>query len=335
MDVLQTSSSPAPRREALTLLVPAETNVKPTNDGSTRGTIEPDLTGDVSFRHSGWRSRRAKIDRALIESGASMSRMESFRSCGQNAWVYEDPANPGTYSIKCDLCKDRMCTPCQTARSNIIRRNLMPLIKGGITRFITLTLKSRPGSLREQMNRLVKCFRALRNRAIWKECVSAAASVIEITYNPDTKCFHPHIHILCRGKYLPKPLLVNLWKQITGDSFIVDIQMIRDEKKAAGYLAKYVTKPISAELLDNQEALAEAIDALAGRRLVTTMGNWRGIKLLEASDSPDWRPVCTLRALRERASTGDADAIVIATSLLEQMSWQNQMDAPDHVAPGP
>lgn len=319
----------------LTLLDPAETNVTTTTDGSTGGTINADLSDDVSFRHSGWKLRRAKIDRALIESGASMSRMESFRSCGQNAWVYENPQNPGKYSIKCDLCKDRLCTPCQTARSNIIRRNLAPLLKGSETRFLTLTLKSQQMELREQLDRLIKSFRTLRNRAFWKDCVTAGASVIEITYNPETKLFHPHIHVLLKGKYIPKGVIVREWKAITGDSFIVDLQLVRDPDKAAKYLAKYVTKPIDAKLLENDEALAEAIDALKGRRLVTTIGSWRKIKLLNAETGEEWRPVCTLRALRERASNGDAAAIVIATSLLEQMSWQKAMDAPDPVALGP
>lgn len=335
MDALTLPVQTPPGQSSPTRLDPAETNVTNTNGGSAVGTIDADLTDDVSFRHSGWKSRRKQIDHALIESGASMSRMEAFRSCGQNAWVYEDPENPGTYSIKADLCKDRLCTPCQTARSNIIRRNLAPLMKGSETRFLTLTLKSRPGSLRDQLNRLIKSFRTLRNKAFWKDCVTSGAWVIEITYNAETGCFHPHVHALLKGKFIPKSLIVREWNAITGDSFIVDLQLVRQPEQATKYLAKYITKPIDSKLLNDPDALAEAIDALKGRRLITTIGEWRGVKLLDAETGEEWRPVCTLRELRERAQSGDTVAIGIATSLLEKMAWQKQPIQPDPADPGP
>lgn len=316
-------------------LVTAEINVTSSSARSTVGTSDPRLADDVSFRHSGWKSIRAKIDTALVKSGATMSRIEAFRTCGQNAWVYEDPNNPGIYSVRCDMCRDRMCTPCQTARANTLRRNLAELMQGSETRFITFTLRARPGGLRPQLDRLIKSFRTLRNKAFWRDCTTAAASVIEITYNKTTGNYHPHIHVLQKGRYIPKTLLREAWHKITGDSYIVDIELVRDAKTAAGYLAKYVTKPVSNSIIQSPEALTECIEALHHRRLVTTLGAWRGEKLLEVECDVEWRPVQSLKMLRERASSGDAAALQLICRILEQTQCQSVINHQERPARGP
>ena len=60
-------------------------------------------------------------------------------------------------------------------------------------------------------------------------------------------CIEPpnHIHIVYEGDYLPQHELSEVWADITGDSYVVDIRgtpngMSRD--RAANYVTKYITK---------------------------------------------------------------------------------------------
>jgi len=54
-----------------------------------------------------------------------------------------------------------------------------------------------------------------------------------------------HMHILYFGSWLPQSFLKKIWKEITGDSDIIDIrttkEQVNDDKRLAGYiLAQYV-----------------------------------------------------------------------------------------------
>jgi len=56
-----------------------------------------------------------------------------------------------------------------------------------------------------------------------------------------------HMHILYFGSFLPQPILKKMWKEITGDSDIIDIRTTREginnDGRLAGYvLAQYVGK---------------------------------------------------------------------------------------------
>jgi hypothetical protein len=261
--------------------------------------------------------------------------MESYRSCGQNAWVYESVDDPGLYKIRADYCKDRWCVPCQVARAHTIRRNIAPLLKGSPTRFLTLTIKSNSDCLKDRIDYLLRCYKTLRKQGIWTANVTGGASVVEVTRNAESGHYHVHLHALLKGNYIPKRTLQSVWHRITGDSYIIDLQMIRDDKQAAGYLAKYVAKPIHKSILADPDALVEAIIALKGRRLITTLGDWRGTKLLKSDTDGDWRPIDTLARLRESAKTGAAAALQIICTLMESQSWQQAANPLDLEGPAP
>lgn len=54
----------------------------------------------------------------------------------------------------------------------------------------------------------------------------------------------PHLHLLCRAKYIPWRWLRQRWKSVTG-SYQLDIRKIKGGRDAARYVAKYIGKDLS------------------------------------------------------------------------------------------
>jgi hypothetical protein len=119
---------------------------------------------------------------------------------------------------------------------------------------------------------------------IWKKHVTASAAFLEVTHNAQTGWWHPHIHAITTGTYIPQHQLSAAWLTATHDSQIVHITLVRQPQRIANYVTKYVTKPLTFAHDIPPEQLAEAIRAFAGTRLCTTTGTWSC--LLYTSPSP-------------------------------------------------
>jgi len=141
--------------------------------------------------------------------------------------------------------------------------------------------------------------------------VLGGAAFFEVTRSAETGLWHPHLHILVEGKYLPQEQLAGLWKDITGDSKIVDIRLVDQRKGVAEYVTKYVGSPFPADIYRDQDLLAEAMTAITGRRTCLTFGHWRGLKLTKLSTNDSWEPLAPLQEIRQRAQAGDPWAIAV------------------------
>jgi hypothetical protein len=147
-------------------------------------------------------------------------------------------------------------------------------------RFVTLTLKSSTQSLKHQLDRLYDAFRALRRREFWKAHVFAGIAVAEVTRNRDTGAWHPHLHVIVDGTYMPQSALSDEWHTVTGDSSIVDIRAVHDRRTAAKYVACYVAKP-AALLTLPPAAVIEFAYAVHGRRMLVAFGSAHRIRVPE------------------------------------------------------
>lgn len=205
-------------------------------------------------------------------------------------------------------CRDRFCLPCQKERAALIANHLISLLEGEPARFITLTLAHRNEPLKDTLDRLYKDYAKLRRTGLWMRTVRAAAATLEITYNRDRGEWHPHLHILARGRYVPHADLKAAWHKITGDSFIVDIRYVKDQSRAAQYVAKYAAKAQNGTYSTHPAALEEALAALKGRRMVMLTGEWYGMKLPERDHDGSMIFVANLDVLLSRAIRGDPDA---------------------------
>lgn len=287
---------------------------------------EPDETSDIWFRHSGWLPQRARNRSAIAKVFHSTSRLRRFDYCGADAWIMRAADNPNRLTVRADHCHDRFCTPCMTARGHIVANNLKALMIHPPYRLITLTVRGAGESLADRLQHLYKSFGRLRRTRLWREHVTGGVMVCEVTWSPPSRSWHPHLHLVCEGTYILKQTLSQAWYQATGDSMIVDLRLIRGGEACAGYVSKYVSKPLSQSYARDPDLLAEAVEALSHRRLCTTFGTWRGVPLYDTTSDVEWVNVERLSVVRTKANAGDADAIAL---------MQRLYSSPEDFAHGP
>lgn len=204
--------------------------------------------------------------------------------------------------------------PCARERTRIIVSNTLDYLPAGPCRMTTLTLAHSARPLTEQLDRLIACFRRLRRTPIWKRHVVGGLATIEVTRGTDGH-WHPHVHVIMQGRYLPHSDLRAAWYQITGDSLIVDIRMARDDADALAYVTKYLSKSLTPNVVHDPDLLDEYVTAVHARKLLYAIGTWRALRATTLPSPGAWEYVCTLRELVRRAGSGEADAIAILTTI--------------------
>lgn len=272
---------------------------------------------NIPFRHSCWQADRLRVHDALERAGARAARRSAFVRCGRCYWVMQNRDDPNVYRTVPETCHDRFCNPCGNDRASRIKRNLHTYLDDRPHRFLTLTIRHSDEPLTEVLDRLLLSFRVLRKTKFWRTRVSAGAAFLEVTFNPESRFWHPHLHVIIAGKYLPKDRLVNTWKRITGGSFQVHIRFIKDRDDTIRYVAKYATKPLHPSILADPDALRQAITALTGRKTLYCFGKWAKWKLLADPDADSWTVFAAGAELRYRASTGDELCQRILQALVE------------------
>lgn len=264
----------------------------------------------VTWRHRGWQPVRSRIRSALVSLGLRPKVIQRFDLCGSNPWIVRDSNDHDHYAIRVNTCRHRFCLPCQRARARVVQSNLATLLDDQPTRLITLTLAHTRRSLRTQIRHLYGSYRRLRQRKLWTDNVDAAVAVLEVTYNAGNDTWHPHLHVLCRGRYLHHSRLKEAWHEATRTSYIVHIQLVRSREKAVNYVTDYLTKPMKGMGIMPISRLAELIEAFHGVRALLPTGAWSRANLLRPVDSDtEWLPLAPLDIFVTRARHGDADAI--------------------------
>lgn len=243
-------------------------------------------------RHEHWPKRRERVYRALLAADVSHSRAEAFRTCGTSWWVLRQKTDQNNYMLCPDHCHDRFCEPCQNARSRAIRSGLKGQLTASAYRFLTLTIRHSDQPLKEQLGKLYASFRRLRATRLWKSVVDGGIAFLELTRNVDHGQWHPHLHCILSGKWIPAAELAAAWKRATGDSHVIDVRLVRDKMQVVTYVAKYATKAYTHRDHYPQECLIEAIKALRGRRTVVTFGSQAPLKTAAPRAVGDWVCVC-------------------------------------------
>lgn len=264
-----------------------------------------------SFRHSGWHHLRNTVYRALWATGQSLARYASFSQCGHGAYVLRSIENPNKYRLAGSTCHDRFCTPCATERSRTIATNVAAKLGDDGCRFVTLTVREGAQGLRPAIAHLYASFRRLQRKAFWSARVTGGVAFLEIKWHDTAGRWHPHLHCLTHGKFIPQQQLSLLWKEITHDSFIVDIRACKGPAAITRYVTKYASKPLNMSYAHDFDRLCEAIVALKGKRICITFGGWKSVLLTDHADEDGWEQIESLESLIVRASSGDVEARAI------------------------
>lgn len=286
--------------------------------------VRPADVCETHFRHQGWSITRDKVSAALRRIMVPPARQERFRHCGSGC-VVEVCKVSGRARAVSNHCHDRFCKPCGEQRSRLIAANLERHLAGREARFITLTLRHNSSRLRDQITRLLTCFKRLREEWRGWELTKGGAAFVEVKTSRDGRFWHPHLHIIAEGQFINQKLLSDAWLNVTGDSSIVDIRFVRDPGEVVRYVAKYASKPLDPTIFKAPHLLDEAMLALKGRRLCNTFGSWRGVALEERPEDPgEWVPVATLISLRRAVGAGEA----WATALWLQLTGSERLEEP-------
>jgi plasmid rolling circle replication initiator protein Rep len=200
---------------------------------------------------------------------------------------------------KAQTCKKHMLCPfCARRRaSKMLEKNLPKFEVASkphlIPVLLTLTVKNGL-DLTERFNHLKKGVQTLlsrrrqylaNGRGFNEFCkVDGAMFSYEITHNPESG-WHPHVHMVALlDDYIDVRKLSDLWRDVTGDSFIVDVRKLRtsDIGKDSGSIVdamqevfKYALK-FSDLSLDRQ---FEAWETLRTKRLTGSFGSLWGLEI--------------------------------------------------------
>jgi len=155
---------------------------------------------------------------------------------------------------------------------------------------VTLTVKD-GDDLKERFNHLKKSQRELwkrkqRGRGCSVDCISGAVWSYEFKRGKNSDLWHPHLHMiaLCENPPLHADLSAE-WKEITGDSFIVDIRPISQQDPVSGFIEvfKYAVKFSDQPCADT----VHCWQVLKGKRLLESSGCFRGVDVPEnLTDEP-------------------------------------------------
>lgn len=182
-----------------------------------------------------------------INSRAGLASMIAVESCGSDAIVQYSPST-GRYRIALQRCGRRVCPHCGgviAAETQARVREWMGTIKPYTWRMVTLSMRSSSGDLREAIKLLKASFRRLRQTQIWSTTQHYGIAVVECTYNREADSWHPHLHVLMRGRYIPIEALRAAWWSAAHEGARVHICPVDSATRAANYVAKYVGKSLS------------------------------------------------------------------------------------------
>ena len=239
----------------------------------------------------------------------SPKRLQDLADCASQLEYLQD-AEGNKKLYKTYFCRVRLCPMCQWRRSLKLFSQVSKITdyinqQNNQVRylFITLTQKNCNGSeLVQEINKINKSFSLLVDKTKhvqpatkFKKMLLGYIKSTEVTYNPKTKTYHPHLHCIfaVQGEYFNKENYINKnsWRAIWADLLKVDylpqvnVQAIKParQQKAVAELAKYPAKVSSILNLPQMQAVQVIIDLTTlcyKRRFVAFGGIFKKTKAL-------------------------------------------------------
>lgn len=274
-----------------------------------------------------------------VDLGLSMATIANCNACGSEAWVQFSPSR-SQYRAKFKRCGLRVCPTCGIRLGFSLSRRVREWIGTPQLykwRMITLSMRSTDAPLKAQINELRKSFRRLRQSKVWSTTQNYGLAVVEVTFNTTTNQWHPHLHVLMHGQFLPVGCVRAAWWNASHEGARVHLRNVDSSKQAGNYVAKYVGKGckltrsnpdgtveplVGTSLVDlPQEKLRQWIQATCKSRWVIPVGD--GPSLPEDKPDPeekgtnDWQTITTLEGLMRKPYRSAEDEQIIAALELD------------------
>ena len=140
---------------------------------------------------------------------------QQLERCGRKVRPFRCEECGGETVFGPHRCKLRYCPVCGVGLARDLEKRVTKIVaRMRSPRFLTLTVPSGP-DLKERLDFLRKAFQRLRRSKVWKRYVRGGVAVLEIT-GGRRRGWHPHVHVIVDGKFIPKPELVVAWQKATG-----------------------------------------------------------------------------------------------------------------------
>ena len=241
-------------------------------------------------------------------------RADHLESCRSYAW-FAIHKQTGAVRVISSACHLRWCPLCAEARAAYLAASVRTWYKSvKHPKLLTLTLKHSDACLTCQINHLYQSFRRLRLSSLFRRNVTGGIWFFQIKWNKQTHTWHPHIHALIAGQYVPQKRIKQLWLKITSNSEVVDIRSCWSPESAARHVARYATRPGTLSSVPPAQR-TEFMRTLHGRRIVGAWGSARGIPLKPppAEDKDDWTFFGTWNEVHDKSHTNlNAKAVLLA-----------------------
>lgn len=194
-------------------------------------------------------------------------------------------------------CKNRLCLVCNSIRTAVLMNRYDPIIEswGDDVYFVTLTIENVKGLLlKDSVKEMQSIIRRVQGR-IKKQLQRSDSPKMqglrkfECTYNPKRGDFHPHYHLMIKGKENAR-LFRKFWVWGVGQSDLINCKLIgksrtgkrvflqdirKADKGATKELFKYFTKIISStddKKLIYCDSLHTIFQAIKGTRTFQSFG---------------------------------------------------------------
>lgn len=257
-------------------------------------------------------ARRETIVQRVIESLNKCGRekqAKALATCGEWFDVWHKPG-VGCKLLPCP-CDSIFCPECANRRSVPLIKKLSKMVnrRGRSYWFLTLTVPNVENLTRWDISKIGEQFADLWNSWVFQEFedegrntqrIFGGVRSVECVYEPESKSWHPHIHVLFEApRRLPwwwLILLKDKWAAITGDARYLRLQRAysvtkrgkkkynRLNAKALKEVCKYVTK--CAEFAGNHFLVDEFSSAFARIRRIQCFGSFHGAKAREFERVP-------------------------------------------------
>lgn len=176
--------------------------------------------------------------------------------------------------VKSTYCKNRWCLVCNRIRTGeAINGYLKPLTELEDKYFVTLTIRSvKAEDLRDKINEMSPALQRIRkNLAKSYGMKLQGIRKLECNYNPKTKTFNPHFHLLIKGKDVSQQVR-SLWLSQFPEETSNEAQDIRPANNDTfPELFKYFTKVVTKGKI-YPEAMDTIFRAMRNKRVIQPMG---------------------------------------------------------------
>ncbi len=159
-----------------------------------------------------------------------------------------------------NMCKNRFCLVCVSIRkADMINRYKPEIEKWPDIHFLTLTVKAQPHqNLNKWMGGMIKAFEKIRKRCDQRHRRGKGPKLIgirslECNFNPKSKTYNPHFHILCTSKEIARIIkkeCLEIWnrgEKVFALHYLQKIRKVNNTEKdiieTIKYGAKIFTNP--------------------------------------------------------------------------------------------